>query len=192
MTKNDIPYYNDPEDFETLGDKAKFPCNTQYMIYNPLLHRYFLTSEGLLYYGIDAERKYISDNANKIEEIIQKTSKKVYDVINYKAGISRYQVMLYRIATAPKTIYPDQYVMRKQFEEALADQARFIVENGDGARFSTANNMESDMPMPPPRPEDSMRNLSDIAPETLRTLDALNLTKWFAMGQNYKPDLTKY
>lgn len=191
MIKKDIPVYIDPDSFETLGEQAKFPCSTNFMVYNPLLHRYFLTVEGLIHYGIDADRKYISDNPNKIEELINKTSKKVYDYINYKAGFSRYQVMLYRIATAPKTIYPDQYFMRKQFEAALADQARFIVESGDSARFSSYN-MESEMQQPPSRPEDSMRDFSDMSPECMRSLDALNLTKWFAMGQGFKCDLNKY
>ncbi len=56
MKKEDISYYNDPEDFEQ--GKNKYPCNTQYMIYNPMLHRYFLTAEGLMKYGVDAERFY--------------------------------------------------------------------------------------------------------------------------------------
>jgi len=39
MKKVDIPYYNDPEDFEE--ENNLFPCDTQYMVYDPLLHRYF-------------------------------------------------------------------------------------------------------------------------------------------------------
>lgn len=58
------------------------------MVYNPFLHRYFLTIEGLAHYGIDAERKYIIDNKNKINELIEKTSKKVYDYIRYSKVLS--------------------------------------------------------------------------------------------------------
>lgn len=192
MNKKEVPFYNDPDGFETAGDNAKFPCSTQFMEYNPLMHRYLLTAEGLTHYGIDAERKYISDQPNKIDELIQKTSKKVYDYINYKAGFSRYQVMMYRIAAAPKTIYPDQYFMRKQFEEALADQARYLIENGDSVRYSSYN-MESELPQAPLRPEDTLRDNSDMSPECMRTLESLNLTRWFAMqGSCIKPDLSKY
>lgn len=124
MKREDIPTYKDPDGFEK--ENRKYPCNTQYMVYNPLLHRYYLTPQGLLYYGIDAERYYVSTNPNKVQELIEKTSKKVYDYIQYRAGRRSYQVQLYRIATAPASIYPDQYYMRKQFEEALAEQARWI------------------------------------------------------------------
>ena len=58
MRKEDIPYYDDPTDFEN-GDN-KYPCDTQYMQYNPMLHRYYLTAEGLNKYGIDAERMYMT------------------------------------------------------------------------------------------------------------------------------------
>lgn len=191
MRKEDIPYYTDPDSFIELGDKARFPCDTQYMIYNPMLHRYFLTVEGLQQYGLDAERRYISDSADKITELIEKTSKKVYDYINYRAGFSRYQIMLYRIAAAPTTIYPDRYFMRKQFEGALIDQARFIIENSDSARFSRYD-MDAEVQQPPLRPEDNIRDNSDMSPECIRTLEALNLTRWFNVGYFTKPDLSKY
>ena len=89
MRQSEEATYRDSEDFEELGERVKYPCNTQYMTYNALLHRYHLTNEGLLHYGIDAEKHYISTNPNKIDERIRKTSKKVYDYINYKAGVSR-------------------------------------------------------------------------------------------------------
>lgn len=63
------------------------------MVYNPFLHRYFLTIEGLAHY--DAERKYISDNKNKINELIEKTSKKVYDYIRYSKVLSNKVFMLH-------------------------------------------------------------------------------------------------
>lgn len=189
MRKEDVKYYNDPDGF--MDGEATYPCNTQYMTYNPMLHRYHLTVEGMQHYGLDAERRYISDNPNKMQELIEKTSKKVYDYINYKAGFSRYQIMLYRIATAPKTIYPDQYFMRKQFEQALVDQAKFIIENSDSARYSQYD-MDSEVPQQPLRPDDNIRDNSDMSPECMRTLESLNLTRWFNAGRFSKPDLSKY
>lgn len=162
MKKEDIKFYYDPDEFE--DGNAIYPCDTQFMVYNPMLHRYFLTIEALQHYGLDAERRYISDSPNKVKELIEKTSKKVYDYINYKAGFSRYQVMMYRIATAPKTIYPDQYFMRKQFELALVDQARFLIENGDSARVGRYN-AEAEMQPPPLRPDDNV--LDNSSPEVI-------------------------
>ena len=106
LKKSDIPVYQDPDSFELLGEQAKFPNNTQNMVYNPLTHMYFLTPEGLQSYGINAVRKYISDNPDKIQELIQKTSKKVYDYIFFNVGVLNYQTMLYRIAAVPKKFYP--------------------------------------------------------------------------------------
>lgn len=177
MKRADIPTYEDPIDFEERDD-IKYPCDTQYMIYDPLTHRYFLTQEGLNYYNIDAERKYISDSPDKVNELIQKTTKKVYDTIQYKVGRRLYPTMQYRIATAPKTLYTEQYYMRKQFESALVDEARWLVENGDAARFSRVS-MENEAVQMPLKPEDQMRDLSDISPECLRTLESLGLTRWF-------------
>lgn len=185
MRKEDIPYYDDPTGFE-VGDN-KYPCDTQYMVYNPMLHRYYLTPEGLNKYGIDAERFYASTSQNKVQELIEKTSKKVYDYIQYKAGFKCYQLMMYRIATAPNVIYPDQYYMRKQFEEALAEQARFICENGDSARYSLVNMVEGQVKL-----DDGERDISDMAKETVRTLDTLNLTRWFTVSQYVVLDKDKY
>ncbi len=188
MKKEEIPFYNDPEGF--INGDAKFPCNTQFMVYNPMLHRYYLTAEGLIHYGINAERMYASSNPNKIQELIEKTSKKVYDYIQYKAGQQCYQIMMYRIATAPTTIYPDQYFMRKQFEEALADQARKIVECGDSARYS-GQNIESGASKVLP-PEENYPDFGDMSAETMRTLETLGLTRWFIVGQFAPLDLSKY
>lgn len=188
MKKSEIPFYNDPEDFG--NGQNKYPCDTQYMEYNPLLHRYFLTPEALMYYGIDIERLYASTNPNKIQELIMKTSKKIYDYIQYKSGRRCYQVQMYRIATAPPTIYPDQYYMRKQFEELLAEQARWLVECGDSAKYSNAN-IESPTNTKAVSPEELLRDVSDIAPEAIKTLETLGLTRWFTIC-GFMPDIKKY
>jgi len=188
MKKSDIPFYNDPEDFEN-GDN-KYPCDTQYMVYNPLLHRYYLTAEGLRLHGVEIERYYTTVNANKVNELIEKTSKKVYDYIQYKAGKGCYQVQMYRIATAPTTIYPDQYYMRKQFEEALAYQAKYICESGDTAQYSQyAMEKGGNSTI---KPQDNYRDTTDMAPETIRILETLGLNRWFNIIPQYRLDLSKY
>lgn len=187
MRKEDIPYYNDAEDFENGGNK--YPCNTQYMVYNPMMHRYYLTPEAFNKYGIDVDRLYASSNPNKTQELIELTSKKVYDYIQYKVGVRCYNLMMYRIAVAPTTIYADQYYMRKQFEEALVSQARWICENGDSARYSFVN-MASGQGG---QTEDGLaRDNSDLSKETIRTLETLNLTKWFTVSPVVMLDNSKY
>lgn len=186
MRKEDIPYYDDPKDFENGGNK--YPCDTQYMVYNPMLHRYLLTVEGLNKYGINAERLYVSDNPNKVQELIEKTSKKVYDYIQHKVGIKCYNMMMYRIAVAPPIIYPDQYYMRKQFEEALASEARWLCENGDSARYSFVNIANGQGSTDVETDNDN----SDISKETMRTLNTLNLTRWFTVSQTVILDNSKY
>lgn len=58
MKKEDVPlFYNAPEDF---NENSTYPCDTQYMTYNPLLHRYTLTAQGLIYYRVGADRYYMS------------------------------------------------------------------------------------------------------------------------------------
>ena len=54
MKKSDIPFYSDPDDF--VNGENKFPCDTEYMVYNPLLHRYYLTPAGLMFYKSEAKR----------------------------------------------------------------------------------------------------------------------------------------
>lgn len=188
MTPEQIPTYKDPQDF--MGGSATYPCNTQYMVYDPFTHRYFLTEEGLNYYGIDVERKYISSAKNKTREFINKVTKKIYDYINYKAGFVNFQVQMYRIATAPTNIYSDQYAFRKQFEQVLVAQAQWLIDNGDSAKYSY-DNMEK-MQKEKIKPEEDWRNTSDIAPEAVRTLDFLGLTRWFTLAPSRKPDINKY
>jgi len=190
LLKGGIVAYNDADDFDG-SIEVKYPCNTQYMIYQPMLHRYELTVEGLEYYNIKYEQ-YVTDSSNNASELIRKTSKKVYDYIQYKAGISRYQIMMYRIATAPKTIYHDQYFMRKQFEEALADQARWLVKNGDSAEYSKVSITTDTGEVAPLKPDDALRDTSDMSQETIRTLETLGLTRWFAVQQGVQPGLDKY
>lgn len=178
MRFEDIPNYNDPNDF--AGGDVKYPCNTQFMVYNPLEHKYFLTDEALDYYGIDVERKYVSDNPNKRREFIAKVTKKVYDYIAYKAGWNSFPVMQYRIAQSLGKMY-DKYEFRKQFELALISQAQFLIENGDSAKFSL-NNLEKGV-IDAKNPRDEFMDTGDIANETKRSLHFLGLDRWFRIYQ---------
>lgn len=178
MKFSDVPTYNDPVDFEN-GD-VKYPCNTQFMVYNPLQHKYFLTEETLNYYGIDVERKYISDSPNKTNEFIAKVTKKVYDYIAYKVGWECFTVMQYRIAKSYGKMY-DKYEFRNQFFQALVSEARYLLINSDSAEYSKEN-LEKGI-IDSARPEDKFMNTGDISDETKRTLNFLGLDRWFRLYQ---------
>lgn len=178
MKFSDVPTYNDPQDF--VNDNAKYPCNTQFMVYNPLVHQYFLTEKALEYYGIDVDRKYISDSPNKRQEFIEKVTNKVYEYIQYKCGWKRYQIILYRIAKGYCRGY-NPYSMRKQFQDALIYEAKWLIENGDGAQFSKQN-VEKGI-VEEKAPEETWMDTSDIATGTKRIVKILGLDKWFSIGQ---------
>lgn len=177
MKRQDIPTYNDPDDFE---DEVKYPCNTQYMVYNPLQHKYFLTEEALNYYGLDIDRKYITDNPNPRREFIEKVTKKVYDYIAYKSGWKCFQVIQYRIAKSLAKAY-EPYEVRHQIQECLIAQARFLLENGDATQFSI-NNYERGV-LDARKPEEDFMDTGDISPEVKRTLNYLGYDRWFSVVQ---------
>ena len=187
MQQSEIPFYKDPMDFDGSN---KYPCSTQFMVYNGMEHKYYLTEEGLNYYGIDVERKYINPVKNKTQHFIRLVSKKIYDYINYKAGIANFQVQMYRIAVAPTTIYSDQYAFRKAFEQILVDEAQWIIDNGDSAKYSYDNMERGERNGV--KPEEDWRKDGDIAPESIRALEFLGLTRWFTLAPNLKLDINKY
>lgn len=178
MKFSDIPYYNDPQDF--INGNVKYPCNTQFMIYNPLEHRYYLTEQALEQYGIDVDRKYVSDSPNKRDEFIKKVSNKVYEYIEYVGGWKRYQILLYRIAKGYCRGY-DPYSVRKQFQDALIYEAQWLIENGDSAKFSKQN-IEKGI-IEEKAPEETWMDTSDIATGVKRIVEILGLNKWFSIGQ---------
>jgi len=183
--------FTDPDSWEN-GTKILYPCNTQFMVYNPLIHRYFLTEAGLSHYGIDFSLYETTEVNNKAKALIEKTSKKVYDYIQYKSGRQCYQIMMYRIATAPTAIYPDQYYVRKMFEQALADQARWLVTNGDSAEFGRSTFAVDSGEVPPPTPEQELRDTSDMSKECIRTLESLGLLRWFRTNSIVPLDFNKF
>ena len=178
MKLSDIPTYNDPYDFDDGSNK--YPCNTQFMTYNPLDHKYYLTEQALQYHGIDVERRYIGSEQNKVNAFIQKVTKKVYDYIAYKSGWKCFMAMQYRIAKSTGKMVKN-YQFRKEFENALVAQAFFLLENGDSARYSI-NNLEKGI-SERNKPEENFMDTGDISPETKRTLNYLGLDRWFQLSQ---------
>lgn len=188
MKKSEVPFYNDPVDFEE--GENNYPCSTQYMTYDPLQHKYYLTEECLNLHGVDVERLYISNSPNKMQEFINLVTKKIYDYIQYKAGWKNFQVMLYRIAVCPRQIYQDPYTFRKQFEEVLILQAKYMISNGNSTKFSFLNLETNELSGK--KPENDWRLNADISPEAIRSLDFTGLTRWFALPAYYRLDTDKY
>lgn len=186
MKQSDVPIYDDPTDFEE-GD-ASYPCSTQYMVYNALQHRYFLTEQAINYYGINID-KYITDSNNPLQDLIIKTTKKIYEYIQYKAGFNLATTQFYRIAIASKAICSSQYQFRKDFEQVLKYEAEWLVTNGDSAKYSTNNMATPQKPLPP---SEEFRDTSDIAPESIRILEGYGLTRWFTRCTYLNPDESKY
>ena len=183
-----IPTYNDPTDFES-GENT-YPCNTQYMVYNGLTHKYFLTEKALNYAGLDVERRYIYAGQNKTQHFIELVTKKIYDYICYKAGWANFQVQMYRIATAPKQIIGDQYVFRKEFESVLLDEARWLIDNQDAAQYSAVDIEKGERNGK--KPEEDWEDTSDIAVEAKRRLHFLGLDRWFTLAPNIRLDTEKF
>ena len=187
MKQVNVPFYTEQQ-FE--NGEATYPCSSKYMEYHGMEHKYYLTAEALAYYGIDVERRYISSSNNKVTEFIDKVTQKVYNYIQYKSGWKNYGVQMYRIAKGIAKPYNDAYTYRKEFERALVEQAKYLIENGDSAKYS-AYNMEQGERQPL-KPEEEFRDNSDIATETKRILDFLGLTRWFSLGSLAALDPNQY
>ena len=182
-----VPTYYD---YEGFNENSTYPCNTQFMVYNPMLHRYFLTEEALNWHGIDVERKYISSSPNKTQEFIDLVSKKIYDYIWYMSGAQNIQVQMYRIATSQNGVNLDKYTFRKQFESVLVAEAKWLIDNGDSAKYSGQNMMQGKQNGI--KPEERWRNNDDIADEAKRSLDGLGLTRWFRIAPYIRLDKDAY
>jgi len=195
LHKDDIQTLNDPDSFQKgvdgNGIRIRYPNNTQLMTYNPMLHRYSLTELGLSHYGIDFNQ-YETNNQSKAQALIDKTSKKVYDYIQYKSGRLCYPIMMWRIATAPTAVYPDQYYTRKMFEQALADQARWLVTNGDSAEYSRSSFAMDSGEIQPTSPDQELRDTSDMSKECIRTLETLGLLRWFRTNGVVRLDYNQF
>lgn len=188
MKQSDVPVYNDPVDFEN-GENI-YPCSTQFMVYNGLLHKYFLTEEKINAEGIDVERRYISDSANKMRDFIKRVTDTVYNYIQYKTGWRTYQVMLYRIATCPKQIIQDPYAFRKSFEDILAIQAHYIIDNGISSKYSNVD-LSKGKPVGI-APSQDFRDNADVSDLVKHNLAGLGLDRWFMLPGWIRLDPEKY
>lgn len=177
MKQNLVPIYRDSEDFE--NGNVSYPCSTQFMVYNGLVHKYFLTEEALAYYGLDVEGKYISDNNNKVREFIELVSKKIYDYIFWRVGRKNKEVALWRVA---RTIAgTDAYSFRKDFEKVLVSEARWLLDNEDSARYSDRDNEKG--ARGGVKPEEEYWDTDDIAKEAKRSLAYMGLADWFSLAR---------
>lgn len=170
MTKKDIQTYIDPDDFETLGSSAKYPCSTERMKYNPLTHKYYLTAEALLSIGVDPEMHYMSNSPNKTEEFIEEVSEDVYGAIMHLAPFN-FQYHCAQIAMARSFQFRDKYSARKQFEKALLYQAKYKSQNADvreinGVDIEGGNTVQY---------ETLRKELRHLSPKTLDILQILGL-----------------
>ena len=181
MTKKDIPVYSDPDSFEELAVRAKYPCTTEYMEYDPLLHRYFLTVQTLQNYGIDAENAYTSDRPQKTRQFIEEVTEDVYGVIMRLAPFN-YRYHCAQIAQAHSVQFGDRYTARKQFEKALVYQAVYKLDNIDvrdvsGIDLENGNSIYY---------KQLRKELRHISPKTLDILHGLGvLFNGHIPGKNY-------
>lgn len=130
-----VPIYIDPDDFESLGAQAQYPCSTEYMRYNALMHRYYLTIDALSAFGVDPEHDCVSESPNKVEQFIEEVTADVYGAILHLAPFN-YEYMCYLIAQSRARQFPDRYTARKQFERALLYQAQYKSKNMDVRDFN--------------------------------------------------------
>ncbi len=132
MKQSDIPIYNDPDDFKTLGDTAKYPCSTQYMTYDTLVSRYYLTVEKLEDYGI---QMYAPQNPKQLSQFIEELSDDIYGVMARLAPFN-FKYNCWLVAQARSLRFPRRYAARKEFEKALLYQAQYKMKNFDVRDFN--------------------------------------------------------
>jgi len=134
MKQKDIPIYNDPSSFKQLGYEAKFPCSTQYMVYDALTSRYFLTPQTLEEYGIDPS--YIwPNNPKALEQFIEEITEDLYDVMGRLAPFNL-QYNQYLVAQSRALQFRNRFAARKQFEKCLIHQAQYKLKTIDVRDFA--------------------------------------------------------
>lgn len=170
MLQSNIPLYIDPDSFETLGNAARFPVSTQFMVYRAIVSRYFLTIQTLQDYGINAEALYGPDNKKAVEQFIDEVTNDIYDVMARLAPYN-YRYNCYLVAQSRSLNFPEQYAARKQFEKALICQAQYKMINVDvrdinGIDFDANTSIYH---------KQLRRELRHISPKSLDILKALGL-----------------
>lgn len=132
MKQSNIPIYTDPDDFETMGDAVKYPCSTQYMVYDTLVSRYYLTIEKLEDYGLTV---YAGQNPKQLSQFIGELSDDIYGVMARLAPFN-FQYNCWLVAQSRSLRFPRRYAARKEFEKALLYQAQYKMKNFDVRDFN--------------------------------------------------------
>ena len=115
-----VPYYDEiPKD-------AVYPCSTARMRYDKDDHRYYLTEEGLAFYGIDCPPM-------EMKKLIRTATDHIYSYIAVMAQTA-YNVMCYRIAKSLFGRVKTAKEGRLEFERMLAKQAEYINDFGDAKK----------------------------------------------------------
>lgn len=160
-----VPTYYDPDDF-LLESGQKYPCNTQFMTYDVLRHRYYLTSEALEVNGINLEL-YSSQAKDKVGEFIRQVTDDLYQIMQDIAPFN-FRYNCYLVASSKCLMY-DKYSARKTFEEALIAQARYKIDNLD-VRLINGVDIESNQNIYFKTLRKEHRHISPIAIEKMKGL----------------------
>ena len=175
MKQSSVNTFLDPDDWNDDEITITYPCNTKNMTYNALERKYYLTPEALEEYGVDVERKYVAKTNNKVKELIENTTKRVYQFINFMSGNLNYGIMLWRIATSKVlNMGETQYAVRKNFEKLLIEQAIYRCEYGDSTNagrydITGDNNGQTSLT------KDIISNFNDLSPIVMTELVARGL-----------------
>lgn len=159
---------SDPSDFMIEGIDIKYPVNTQYMTYNPLTHRYYLTIEALDEHSIDYDS--YSEAVNKAQDFINEVTNDLYGLMLDVAPFN-YQYNTYLVASS-RSYHFDKYTARKMFEEALIAQARYKMDNLDVRRINGVD-IENNNQIYHKVLRKEHRHISPIAIEKLKGLGLL-------------------
>lgn len=158
----------DPENFMQEGLRISYPVSTQYMTYNPLTHRYYLTIEALDEHSIDYEA--YSDALNKAQDFINEVTNDLYGLMLDVAPFN-FQYNTYLVASS-RSYHFDRYTARKMFEEALIAQARYKMDNLDVRRINGVD-IENNNQIYHKVLRKEHRHISPIAIEKLKGLGLL-------------------
>lgn len=168
MKQKDIPIYIDPDSFEDI--EAKYPCSTNLMEYRALMSRYYMTVEGLQFYGVNLDY-YASDASNKEKQFIEEVTDDLYGVMARLAPYN-YQYNCWLVAQSRSRQFPDLYTARKQFEKALIYQAQYKLKNID-VRDISGIDLESNNNIYHKQLRKELRHISAKALDILQSLGLL-------------------
>ena len=129
------PYYTEEQIEEMEERDMKFPYSDKYMVYDGLKRQYIPTESLLLKYGINLDeflRSSGSDSPASLE--LEYVSDQIYSYIDKSSG-STIDILKYIIAKSFRRGM-SKYRFRLLFEEILAKQAKYYVDNDDLTKSS--------------------------------------------------------